>query len=248
VQEDNPFKQRLKIVVPYRDRKEHLGQFLPYIQDYLADIDIPYHIVIAEQEEGQVFNRGAIKNAGFILGGVADYTCFHDVDYLPLDADYSWAEIPTGLVSAGARTTPIETDAPLKVIGPDMTIFFGGAVIVPDKVFRQVDGYSNEYWGWGYEDTDLVTRFKSEGITCSRRHGAFIPLQHNSDGHESDGALNRTAALNRALYVRKWRNGKSAKADGLSTIAYEVLWRETLVPRTPEHGSCEHIKVRLTVP
>jgi hypothetical protein len=35
------------------------------------------------------------KKYRVLLAGEAEYTCFHDVDYLPVSADYSWAEVPT---------------------------------------------------------------------------------------------------------------------------------------------------------
>jgi predicted glycosyltransferase involved in capsule biosynthesis len=28
----------------------------------------------------------------------------------------------------------------------------------PVNLFEDIDGYSNKYWGWGYEDNDLLLR------------------------------------------------------------------------------------------
>src|SRR6202012_4428060 len=98
---------QLKIVVPYRDRAAHLREFLPHIRDYLDGSGIAYRIVIAEQEAGLPFNRGAMKNAGFLLGGMSGYTCFHDVDYLPLNADYGWSDEPACLALVGAEGRPV---------------------------------------------------------------------------------------------------------------------------------------------
>jgi N-terminal region of glycosyl transferase group 7 len=99
--------RRLHIVVPYRDRETHLRAFLPHMRSYFSwdesGWDIPYWVTIVEQEEGLPFNRGAIKNIGFLLAQDSDYTCFHDIDYLPVSADYSWAESPTGIVWFGAE-------------------------------------------------------------------------------------------------------------------------------------------------
>ncbi len=238
----------LKIVVPYRDREKQLRQFLPHMRDYFAGRGIAYHIVIAEQEDGLPFNRGAIKNAGFLLGGESDYTCFHDVDYLPLEADYGWTESPTGLVWAGAESIPIKASGPTQYIKPDMTKFFGGAVLIPDALFRQVNGYSNQYWGWGYEDTDLVNRFQAANITVVRQGGSFRPLRHDNEGYEADGNLNETAAGNRAIYLKKWRAGPPAEADGLSTLSYEVLSREILSEPVDGRGACEKFTLKLSRP
>jgi len=241
-------RPRLKIVVPYRDREKQLSRFLPHIRDYFAERGIPYHIVIAAQAEGLPFNRGAIKNAGFLLGGDADYTCFHDVDYLPLEADYGWTDLPAGLVWAGAESIPVKASGQTKYIKPDMTKFFGGAVLMPDTLFQQVDGYSNQYWGWGYEDTDLVSRFQAANITVVRHRGSFRPLHHDNEGYKADGNLNETAARNRALYLNKWRPGTPHQADGLSTLSYEILARQTLAEPVDGHGGCEKFTIKLPSP
>ena len=56
--------EKLAIIVPYRDREEHLSKFLPAMKkcDFLDGID--YEIMIVEQEEGKPFNRGKLLNVG----------------------------------------------------------------------------------------------------------------------------------------------------------------------------------------
>ena len=235
-------------MVPYRDREKHLRQFLPHIRDYFAERGIAYHIVIAEQADGLPFNRGAIKNAGFGLGAASDYICFHDVDYLPLEADYRWSDFPAGLVWAGAESIPIKASGPTQYITPDMSKFFGGAVLMPNTLFEQVNGYSNQYWGWGYEDTDLVSRFQAANIAVVRQRGSFRPLRHDNEGYEVDGNLNETAARNRALYQKKWREGAPRQADGLSTLSCEILSRQILVEPAGGQGGCEKFTVKLSPP
>ena len=102
------YAARLAIVVPYRDREQHLTRLLPHLvtffeRDRFARA-IPYEIHIAEQAPGKPFNRGAMKNAGFSLAhGNADYVVFHDVDYLPLWADYSRVREPTSRARGVSR-------------------------------------------------------------------------------------------------------------------------------------------------
>jgi hypothetical protein len=239
---------RLKIVVPYRNRERQLSRFLPHIRAYFAERAIPWHLVIAEQAQGLPFNRGAIKNAGYRLGPASDYTCFHDVDYLPLDADYSWSDVPAGLVWAGAESIPIKAQGPTHYIKPNMPNFFGGAVLMPNALFERVDGYSNAYWGWGYEDTDLINRFQAADISCARRRGSFRPLHHDSEGYEADGNLNQDGLRNRDLYLQKWQSGQPREADGLSTLSFEILSREILAEAAAGQGVCEKITVRLSLP
>ncbi len=41
---------------------------------------------------------------------------------------------------------------------PPYPRFFGGASLVSSALFQAVNGYSNEYWGWGGEDDDMALR------------------------------------------------------------------------------------------
>ena len=74
------------IIIPYRNRKEHLELFIknviPLFEKYLK----PFKLVIVEQDEGKLFNRGMLLNIGF--NEYKDKSRFfftHDVDTLPND-------------------------------------------------------------------------------------------------------------------------------------------------------------------
>ena len=83
------YGRRLAIVVPYRDRAEHLSQLLPHFQTYFqrdkldSFLKVSFHVV--EQAGTGPFNLGKVRNCGYMLSrDDSDYTCFHDVDYLPI--------------------------------------------------------------------------------------------------------------------------------------------------------------------
>lgn len=41
--------------------------------------------------------------------------------------------------------------------------YFGGVVLISREDFETANGYSNEYWGYGFEDLDLLFRLKESG-------------------------------------------------------------------------------------
>ncbi|MEE2980233.1 MAG: hypothetical protein VYA71_01665 [Pseudomonadota bacterium] len=74
-----PFEtaKRLSIVVPYRDRPNHLNKFLPHMLQYFqrdkVDRHIAFDITLVEQGNTLPFNAGLLKNIGFLLTQEADY-------------------------------------------------------------------------------------------------------------------------------------------------------------------------------
>ena len=231
--------KRLAIVVPYRDRQQHLGQFIPHMRAYFArdklDRAIDYRVLIVKQEPGLPFNRGALKNIGFTLAEPhSDYCCFHDIDYLPIWADYSWVDVPTPIVWYGAGERPIAPGRSNRIVRHTMDQFFGGAVLVPNSAFRAVDGYSNDYWGWGFEDVDFQLRFGAAGIEAGRRKGTFLPLAHDSEGVKLDLTPTPIAEVNHRLVQDRWAKGAPAIKDGVSTLAFDVIERKTLPDPSPE--------------
>lgn len=94
---DPRYSKRLAIVVPYRDRAEHLAKFVPHVAAYFErdklDRQIAVTINIIEQRGSAPFSRGRLANCGFLLTQeTSDYVCIHGADYLPMWADYSWTQ------------------------------------------------------------------------------------------------------------------------------------------------------------
>lgn len=148
---------KLAIIVPYRDRREHLDIFLPHIQSFLKDKNIDYKIFVVEQSDDKPFNYGKLCNSAFhLLKDEYDYFCFHDVDMLPTSdkADYSYKKNPTHLAT---RVQAHENTLPYLQ-------YTGGVIIISKEDFIKINGYSNEYYGWGYSDLDLLFRMEQNGI------------------------------------------------------------------------------------
>ena len=176
-------ENKLGVVVPYRDREQHLKEFIPAIRKVLEDQGINYEIIIVEQADTKPFNRGKLLNIGvkkaFELE--CNYVALHDVDMIPIDVDYSKVDRPTHLATdfvGGERVTFDE--------------YFGGVTLFPTLEFMKVNGYSNEYWGWGYEDDDLLWRCSQVGLKLNTKR---IPISsYNSAGFKFDGKTSKIQA------------------------------------------------------
>ena len=155
---------KLGIIVPYRNRFDHLETFKKEIVNYLdSNCYDNYEIIIVNQDDARLFNRGMLLNIGFKKAKElkCDYVIFHDVDMLPIYANYSYCNKPVHL----------STNFELEEGEKPRTIFdeyFGGVTLFPIDDFEKIDGYSNKYWGWGYEDDDLRLRCDEKGIPLKK--------------------------------------------------------------------------------
>jgi hypothetical protein len=151
--------KKLGVIVPYRDRPHHLKKFLLAIEEYLTTKNIDYEIIVVNQDGAKQFNRGMLLNIGFKEAHKlkCDYVVFHDVDMLPVDVDYSYSDVPLHL----ANNFILEENEKEREVFDQ---YFGGVTMFPVESFIKVDGYSNKYWAWGYEDTDLLLRCERKGV------------------------------------------------------------------------------------
>ena len=172
-------KSKLGVIVPYRDRKEHLEKFLPTIKKVLNQQSIDYEIIIVEQVDNRPFNRGKLLNIGFkkAMELSCTYVALHDVDMLPIGADYTKVDRPTHLA-----TKFLSQHGEVREL---FDTYFGGVTLFPVKDFYQINGYSNDYWGWGYEDDDLLFRCKENFLDVNTKK---IPIvTRNTVGYKFNG-------------------------------------------------------------
>uniref|UniRef100_H2ZBS8 Galactosyltransferase C-terminal domain-containing protein n=1 Tax=Ciona savignyi TaxID=51511 RepID=H2ZBS8_CIOSA len=92
-----------------------------------------------------------------------NYDCFifHDVDLLAEDDRnlYRCADVPRHLsVGIDKWDYQLPYDA-----------LFGGVIAMTKEQFNRVNGYSNEYWGWGAEDDDMYVRILHSCLGLERQ-------------------------------------------------------------------------------
>lgn len=192
----------LYVVVPYRDRATHLEEFVPAIHSFLDDQ--PHTIIIVEQTHKHKFNRGKLINIGFQLIDDAE-ACFvfHDVDMIPLEADYTPTPVPVHMATEAEQFG-------YKLPYPG---YFGGVTMFPGYHFNMVNGFGNEYWGWGAEDDDLRHRCGLCSIPIGRRRGKFQSLPHENRDQENLGENRKRLGL--------FQQGQlDFTEDGLNTLEF----------------------------
>jgi len=212
--------ERLAVIVPYRNREEHLKEFIPYMEKFLSDDEIDYEIFIIEQADDKPFNRAKLLNIGFKEAQDFDYFAFHDVDMLPLDSDYSYPEDgPTHLASEVEQFN----------WGLAYEEYFGGVTLFDKTSFLKINGYANEYWGWGGEDDDLYHRCCVEEIDVSRKDCRYRSLNHDRriENHLYGKNLSKIRDFQTSNLPKKLM-----QEDGLSTLVYEKTGEEKITEKS----------------
>ena len=183
--EINMSEQRLSIIVPYRNREKHLATFVPYMNEFMKrkHPNLKYEIFLIEQDGDKLFNRQKLLNIGFDLTkDDFTYFCFHDVDMLPIsNCDYSFNGYPTrvwSFLSQRDQKREMEKknrpkDGLIKPVS-----FGGGIVILGKQDFIDLNGYSNNYYGWGPGDRDMFKRCCLHKKRLVQRLGLYKSLPH----------------------------------------------------------------------
>jgi len=206
------FKKGL-IIIPYRDRELHLKTIIPVLLKYGIDI------VVVEQGQGKPFNRAKLFNIGFLESKGYDYIICHDVDLMPTDVDYSY------------HPTTCHISSRISTYGYNLPYAdnYGGVTLFSSNIFRLVNGFSNNYWGWGAEDDDMLLRIKKANIPYYHRPCIFDALSHAKSKEPV------TYKANTSLLQSVIDGSYDTKKDGLNNCDYKVI--------SVNNGNYKHIKV-----
>ena len=145
-------------IVPYRNREPQLNHFKIYMNYLLEDIQVKYEIFFIHQCDKKPFNRGAMKNIGFIAikkkypnHYKSISIVFNDIDTLPAYKNTFDYETTLGVIK--------------HFYGFEFAL--GGIVSITGYDFEKINGFPN-YWGWGLEDNDLQVRALKYNINIDR--------------------------------------------------------------------------------
>ena len=161
-------------VVPYRDREEHKYFFINYMKTIMEDHK-NYIIVFCHQADDKPFNRGAMKNMGFIFAkrhfpnNYKEITLiFNDIDTIPYKKGLLNYKTVSGMVK--------------HFYGFKQAL--GGIISLTGEDFENINGFPN-YWGWGCEDNTLHDRCVKNGMYISRKQ--FFEIGNHNILHIFDG-------------------------------------------------------------
>jgi hypothetical protein len=228
----------ITILIHYRNRKEHIDAYLRTIKSY--NTHTPYELIVVEQEEGKPFNRGLMKNIGFMLRNPeSDYVIFNDVDYIPTES----------MFLEYMKKTEV-----CRYLSPHQKCL-GGVVGFHPKSFENTNGFPNVIFEWGVEDRILFYRTKHRGYDIKNENNTldnhsvvnrFI-LKPNNDTtvrcfFKMSKWLRSYSDTQKNRFENRHQNGdfeSLLQSDGLNTLPLFTIIEEH------KHGNVRHIKVSI---
>jgi len=209
------------ILIPYRDRKSDLKYFLnnsyPLLKKHVEGLKI----LIIEQVDGKPFNRGKTLNVGF-MESESDYYFTHDVDINPTEemikSTYKKEVLDHSIM--GIYTSCCNT--------------LGGIIKMRSSTFEKINGFSNNFWGWGCEDKDLQNRAEHKKINVTKN---ILNNDPNKDKYFKifDVGDRDNKMPNHHFVYNVWKNvtiedrEKYIMENGLSTLNYKIIKEEVLM-------------------
>jgi len=192
-------------IVPYRDRKKHYNIFAENMKSFLRNSP-PYRILYLHQMDSRSFNRGAMKNIGFLVVKNLypdDYKnitlVFNDIDTMPTKDVAIKYETQRGIIK--------------HFYGFDYTL--GGIVSVNAADFELLNGFPN-FWAWGFEDNMLQNRATKLGINIDR--SVFYKVMDPRIIHLTDTFIRE---VNRGEYDRFTQNTEEG-IHSINNLVYNV--------------------------
>ena len=190
------------IIIPYRNREEHLARFIPHYNDIFPETPI----YVIEQDDDRPFNRAKLMNVGFLEAGKNyDWAVYHDVDmYVFPDyaCQYKFPEMPTHLATCCEQ---FHWKSPY----PD---YSGGVLSINTEQMKLSGGFSNNFWSRNAEDDEMRHNLNKFGFVVQH-----VECYYHCADHER---YYDPIHFPRNLSLLK--KGRNEKFDGINHCHYYI--------------------------
>lgn len=194
---------KIVFIVPYRNRQRDKGLFLENMEKILKDDTNTdtntYEIYFAHQYDNRPFNRGAMKNIGFLAIKRKYPDTYKDITFVFNDVD-TWPA-HKGLIDYNTINGIVKHFYGFKFA-------LGGIFSIKGSDFEKCNGFPN-FWGWGLEDNTLNDRCLSAGLIIDR--SCFYDIHNPLIVRAFDGYQRIISKRDSVVY-------KFEKPDNLNTI------------------------------
>lgn len=199
---------KIIFIIPYRERKQQKHFFTKYMDYIMEDYNKDdYEIYFSHQCDNRPFNRGGMKNIGFIAMKNKypnDYKkitfVFNDIDTIPYKKNLLPYQTQKGILK--------------HFFGFEFAL--GGIFSITGEDFENINGFPN-MWGWSMEDNILNKRAMENNLFIDR--SIFFKIGDHNILHMMDGV---NKIINKKEIVGFLNNNYNFGLNSLSTINYNI--------------------------
>ncbi|XP_051944897.1 beta-1,4-galactosyltransferase 1-like [Xyrauchen texanus] len=205
-------QQKVAMIIPFRNRDEHLKFWLYYMHPILQNQQLDYGIYIIIQDGDDAFNRAKLLNIGYAEAlKEYDYQCFvfSDVDLIPMD--------DRNIYKCFSQPRHLSVSMDKFGFRLPYATFFGGVSSLSKEQYLNINGFPNNYWGWGGEDDDIFNRISIKGMSISRPDGMIGRCRMIRHGRDKLNDPN-PQRFDQIAHTRQ-----TMGQDGISSLSYKIL-------------------------
>ena len=194
-------------IIPYRDRSQQQAFFARHMKTVMEDIPKEdFKIYYIHQTDKRDFNRGAMKNIGFLIikekypEHYKNITLvFNDVDTMPYNKNFLKYTTTPGVIK--------------HFYGYKFAL--GGIVSITGGDFEKTLGFPN-FWAWGYEDNTLKKRVDKHRLRIDYKQ--FYPIMDKNILQLKDGLKK---FINRSEFDAYMSNSDNSGYHTITNLTYE---------------------------
>lgn len=212
-------KNKLAIIIPFREEKttkvrtNHLKKIIKHFNNFFKNQSIDYNIFVIHQVNyDKRFNRGLLLNIGVKIAKNYNIFITHDVDMLPNDYLLQYyLHIPK---------YPVHIPFDGSLIKYSGHTYIGGINIYNKKDYKKINGFPNDFWGWGGEDDAVYDRIGINNLIIIRPDkGSISELEHKNLKDDKE-QTNLYKWENRIDNLKNW------KKNGFNSIKYKLIKKQ----------------------
>jgi len=152
------------ILLPYRARgiqkfrREQLINAISNFKTYFEENKIEYNIIICEQNDDNLFNRGLLLNTAFLE---AEKKLPYPKLYIHMNVDYNFnltRKFPQELLDF--------KEGFIELFKPNCPVL-GSACVFDAESYKTINGFPNDIKGWGGDDWAILNRIIENNINLN---------------------------------------------------------------------------------
>ena len=214
-------ENKLALIIPYRNREEHLKLFLYYTLPTLIAQKSRFSVFLVEQKDAGLFNVGKLLNAGFIEARkISDFDCyiFHDIDLIKMNKHFPYKCDDKDIYHLSDnyntnRFSPFTWR---------QRNYFDGVVALTEDMMTRSNGFSNYFYGIHgvYKEFDKRVAYRGYAIVKPKpsKLNLWWELEHK-DVLKMDL---RAKSFHSKVTKKVSEYGESLPGDGLKNINYRL--------------------------